>query len=144
MHTAVHTEHIEGRCADCFNALLDFESYPEWQSAVQSVEVRSRDAAGRGEEVAFVIDLKLRKIRYALIYEYAEPTEIRWRFAGGDVRAVTGSYSFRETDPGTTEARYALGIDFGFPVPAPVRNRLQSEVMRRSVRELKSRVEARS
>ncbi len=144
MDTAVHVEEIAGSCAACFAAVADFESYPEWQSAVQAVQVRSRDASGRGREVGFVIDLKLRRVRYALLYEYSEPTEIRWRYAGGDVRDVSGSYSFRETTrPGVIEARYSLAVDFGLSVPSMVRNRLQRNVMRRSVLELKARVEGR-
>ncbi len=93
--------------------------------------------------MAFVIDLKLRRVRYRLMYEYDEPTQVRWTYAGGDVKDVSGSYSFHQTRTrGVVEARYALEVDFGFPVPAAIRNRLQREVMRRSVRELKTRVEA--
>lgn len=143
MASASHVERISATCDRCFAAITDFESYPEWQTAVESVDVRSRDAEGRGHEVEFVIDLKLRRVRYSLIYCYTEPTEVRWRYARGDVKDVTGSYSFRETaTPGLIEAQYVLEVDFGFPVPAPIRNRLQREVMRRSVRELKTRVEA--
>lgn len=140
---ASHVEIIEGTCAQCFAAITDFVSYPEWQTAVQSVEVRTRDDAGRGREVAFVIDLKLRRIGYALTYEYTEPTEVRWSYAGGDIKDVSGSYTFRPAgSPALVEARYTLEVDFGFPVPGLVRDRLQREVMRRSVRELKTRVEA--
>jgi ribosome-associated toxin RatA of RatAB toxin-antitoxin module len=141
---ATHAEDISGSCAECFRAIADFESYPAWQSAVAAVEVRSRDEAGRGREVAFVIDLKLRHVRYALIYEYTEPTEIRWTYAGGEIRDVSGSYSFRETGTtGIVQARYTLNLDVGFHVPALVLRGLQREVMHRSVRELKARVEAR-
>jgi ribosome-associated toxin RatA of RatAB toxin-antitoxin module len=143
MPIATHAETMRASCARCFAAITDFESYPEWQTAVEAVEVRSRDAEGRGREVAFVIDLKLRKVRYELVYEYTEPTEVRWSYAAGDVKDVTGSYSFRQTrTPGVVEARYRLEVDFGFPVPSAIRNRLQREVMRRSVRELRARVEA--
>jgi ribosome-associated toxin RatA of RatAB toxin-antitoxin module len=134
---------IRGSCARCFAAITDFESYPQWQSAVASVEVRSRDPEGRGREVRFEIDLKLRRVQYSLAYDYTEPTEVRWSYVGGDVKDVTGSYAFRPA-PRTelVEATYTLEVDFGFPVPAPIRDRLQREVMRRSVRELKARVEA--
>lgn len=145
MSTATHAEDISGSCAECFQAIADFESYPAWQSAVAAVEVRSRDEAGRGREVAFVIDLKLRHVRYALIYEYTEPTEIRWTYAGGEIRDVSGSYSFRETGTaGIVQARYTLNLDVGFHVPALALRGLQREVMHRSVRELKARVEARA
>jgi ribosome-associated toxin RatA of RatAB toxin-antitoxin module len=143
MTTASHAEKIHGSCAQCFAAIIDFVSYPEWQTAVEAVELRSLDDEGRGREVAFLIDLKVRRVRYALLYEYTEPTEIRWTYVEGDLRDVSGSYTFRDTGtPGLVEARYTLHLDFGFPVPSLVRDRLQRQVMRRSVRELKARVEA--
>ncbi len=77
MTAANHAEKIRGSCAECFAAITDFASYPEWQSAVVAVEVRSLDEEGRGREVAFMIDLKLRRIRYVLLYDYTEPTDIQ-------------------------------------------------------------------
>ena len=143
MPSASHAETIRASCARCFAAISDFDSYPEWQTAVESVHVRSRDHAGRAREVSFTLDLKLRRVGYTLIYEHAEPTELRWRYAGGDLKDVSGSYTFRGSPgSGLVEARYTLDVDFGFPVPGPIRDRLQREVMRRSVRELKERVEA--
>jgi hypothetical protein len=142
MSAAIHVEEIAGDSVACFAAAIDFESYPDWQSLVRSVEVRSTDAAGRAREVEFEVDLKLRRVRYALIYEYTEPSEIRWTYAGGDAKDVTGSYSFLEgRRSGMTTASYTLDIDLGVPVPPLVRNRLQRDFMRRSVRELKRRVE---
>jgi hypothetical protein len=142
MSAAFHVEEIGGGCEACFAAAIDFETYPEWQSLVHAVDVSTTDAAGRGREVEFEVDLKLRVVRYALIYDYTEPHAIRWTYAGGDAKDVTGSYSFRESSrPGVTTARYELEIDLGVPVPPLLRNRLQREFMRRSVRELKARVE---
>ncbi len=40
----------------CFKAIVDYESFPEWQDAVKRVEVISRNREGLGEVVAFRID----------------------------------------------------------------------------------------
>lgn len=33
----------------CFEAIVDYESFPDWQRAVRDCEVVSRDERGRGE-----------------------------------------------------------------------------------------------
>ena len=58
--TAERQIQVNASPGDCFAALIDFESYPEWQDAVKDCEVRSRDSEGRGRRVSFVIDAKVR------------------------------------------------------------------------------------
>ena len=70
---------IADRPQACFEALTDYESMPSWQSTVKSCEVLSRDEAGRGREVSWEIDAKVRAISYRLEYEYEEPHRIAYR-----------------------------------------------------------------
>ena len=51
-------------------ALLDFESYPDWMSGVDEIEIVKRDKNGRGTEVRYVVDAVMIKIRYVLKYSY--------------------------------------------------------------------------
>jgi hypothetical protein len=53
---------VDGTPQQCFDALLEYETFPDWQRAVKAVEVVSRDRAGRGREVAFEIDAKVKTI----------------------------------------------------------------------------------
>jgi hypothetical protein len=46
----------------CFDALTDYETFPEWQEAVRSVDVVTRYPGGLGREVAFAIDAKVKQI----------------------------------------------------------------------------------
>ena len=52
----VHSLVIEAAPAVCFEAITEYETFPEWQSAVKEVDVLSRDQSGRGRDVRFVID----------------------------------------------------------------------------------------
>lgn len=134
---------VRGSAAACRDAVADFGSYPEWQSAVKRVTVHSTDSNGRGMLVEFDIDLKVRTVNYSLDYEFVSDDLVRWTYAGGDIRDVSGSYTFKAAGKKSeVEAVYELELDLGFPVPGIIKRRVQKESMRRSVLELKARVEA--
>ena len=132
---------IEGSPRECFDALLDFESYPEWQRAVKSVDVLKRDGEGRAKEVEFEIDAKLRAIRYRLDYGFEEPHLLTWRYVDGDVKDVSGEFVLEDQGDGTTLATYALRLDPGAFLPGRVANMLSDKVMQGSMEDLKARVE---
>ena len=135
---AEHAEVIAGTPAACMDALLDFGSYPEWQSAVKSAEVVE---PGEDPVVEFHIDAKLKTVRYVLRYHPEPPGRLWWEYVEGDVRSVAGEYELEDLGDGTTRATYRLDIDPGRFVPGPIRKALTDVVMRSSVRELKQRVE---
>jgi len=125
----------------CHDAVLAFETYPEWQSAVRRAEVRSR-----GDEeavVAFEIDARVRTIRYVLRYRWEAPERVRWALVEGDVKSVDGDYTFVERG-GVTIATYRLAVDPGgwarF-LPGDLKRRGTEALMRSTVDELEARVE---
>ena len=133
---------VEGTPDECFAALLDYESFPDWQRAVKSVDVLTRDRKGRGEEVAFEIDAKVRTIRYTLRYSYEPPHRIGWDYVEGDVKDVGGEFVLEDQGDGTTLATYSLALDPGVWLPGPIQKVLRDQVMKGSVEDLKKRVEA--
>ena len=133
---------IEATPRQCFAALTDYESFPEWQRAVRACEVLTRDREGRGKEVAFEIDAKVKSINYTLDYSYEEPHLISWRYVEGDIRDVDGEFVFEDLGDGTTLATYALRLDPGLPLPGRLLNMLSEQVMQGSMEDLKRRVEA--
>jgi uncharacterized membrane protein len=133
---------VEATPQDCFDALLDYDSFPDWQRAVKSVEVITRDSAGRGREVAFEIDAKVKTIRYSLRYSYEPPHRIAWDYLGGDVKDVDGEMVLEDRGDGTTLATYSLALDPGVWLPGPIAKVLNDQVMKGSVEDLKRRVEA--
>ena len=133
---------IQGTPRECFDALLEYETFPDWQRAVKAVDVLSRDRDGRGKQVAFEIDAKVRTIRYTLDYSYDEPSLVPWRFVEGDVKAVHGEIVFEDSGDGTTLATYALRLDPGVWLPGKLADMLSEQVMHGAMEDLKRRVEA--
>lgn len=131
---------IAASAQECFDAIVDFETYPEWQEAVQECEVLSRDEAGRGREVRTTIDAKVRRVSYTLEYSYDEPHAVRWDFVEGDPKNVEGEFLFDE-EGDLTLATYALRLDAGVWIPGPIARVLNDQVMKRAVEDLKRRVE---
>jgi uncharacterized membrane protein len=136
-----HSLVIEAEPALCFDEITDYETFPEWQAAVKEVEVLSRDSDGRGHDVRFVIDAKVRVVSYTLRYSYERPHLIKWDYVEGDVKSVDGEFVFDDRGDGTTLATYSLDIDPGVWLPGRVKKLLTEQVMKRSVEDLKRRVE---
>jgi ribosome-associated toxin RatA of RatAB toxin-antitoxin module len=132
---------IEAEPAVCFAEITDYETFPEWQAAVKEVQVLSRDKEGRGRDVRFQIDAKVREVTYTLRYSYEPLRLITWDYVEGDVKSVDGEYTFEDQGDGTTMATYSLDIDPGVWLPGRVKRMLTEQVMKRSVEDLKRRVE---
>jgi ribosome-associated toxin RatA of RatAB toxin-antitoxin module len=136
-----HSVLIDAEPAVCFEAITAYETFPEWQAAVKEVDVLSRTKDGRGRDVRFHIDAKVRQVSYTLRYSYEPPHVITWDYVEGDVKSVDGKYVFEDQGNGTTRATYSLDIDPGVWLPGRVKKMLTDQVMKRSVEDLKRRVE---
>ena len=138
---AEHSAEIAAARERCFEALLDYESFPDWQRAVKSVDVLSRDDQGRGHDVEFHIDAKVKSVRYVLRYSYEPHGWIGWEYVEGDVKDVGGEFVLEQADHGVTLATYRLTLDAGVWMPGPVKKVLSDQVMKGAVDDLKRRVE---
>jgi uncharacterized protein YndB with AHSA1/START domain len=128
----------------CFEAIVDFETYPRWQDAVVRTEVVERYRDGLGKVVELKVDAKLRQVTYRLHYHYTPPERLWWDFVEGEgVAYIDGEYLFVPTDGGT-KAIYRLGVDAGVPVPGVIFRKLNDGVMRRAVEDLKAETERRA
>lgn len=137
------TVEIAASPAVCFAAILEFERYPKWSSAIQSARVLERDAAGVGRRVEFHIDMKIRSVRYVLEYTYKKPTELSWRSVEGDVESIEGRYQFRKLGAELTEASCRQEIQLGFWLPGPLRKLAERTALKQSINEFKADVEQR-
>ena len=145
LNWAEHTEEIAAPIETCFDAIADYESFPSWQDAVDSVEVMDRTKDGLGHNVHLFVDAKVRKIDYVLAYSYDRPTKITWDFVEGNgMRDMDGTYSFEELGPERTRATYNLGADPAIPVPGMVMRRTHKQLVKRSVEDLKREAERRT
>jgi ribosome-associated toxin RatA of RatAB toxin-antitoxin module len=125
----------------CFDALTDFERLPEWQRAVESVRVLERDARGRGTVVEYVVDARVKRVRYRLRQVYDEPRRLGCEYLGGDFRDFSGEWRFISLAGARTRAELDLRIDPGRFVPGPLRGAIADAVMRRALADLKRQLE---
>lgn len=144
LNWAEHSTEIAAPIETCFDAIVDYETFPRWQNAVDSVEVLDRHKDGLGHNVKLFVDAKVRKIDYTLDYSYERPHRIEWDFVSGNgMRGVDGDYTFEELGPDMTRATYKLGADPAIPVPGIVAKRVHKELVKRSVEDLKREAESR-
>ncbi len=127
----------------CFDALIDYERLTEWQGTVREVRVLERDAQGRGSVVEYVVDARVKVVRYKLRQIYDEPHRVGSEYLGGDFRDFAGEWRFEDAGRGRTHAELDLRIDPGRFVPRVLRTAISDAVMRRALNDLKAHVEAR-
>lgn len=140
IHRAEQTIEIPAPAEECFTAITDYETFPDWQEAVVRTEVIERYPDGLGRVVETTADAKFREVTYRLHYHYEPPGRIWWDFvAGHGVEHIEGEYVFDPRDEATL-ATYRLGIDPGVPVPGLLARRLNQSVMKRSVEDLHAEV----
>lgn len=145
MTWAEHTVEIAGSPDECFDAIVDYETFPKWQAAVEKVEVMERDRKKLGKVVHLHVSAKGRKVDYVLDYKYDRPERIRWDFVEGNgVNDVDGEYTFKDLGDGRTLAKYKLGIEIGLPIPGAIAKRIHKGAVSRSVEDLKEEVERRN
>lgn len=124
----------------CFDALTDYERLPEWQSRVKECHVLDRDEQGRGRDVEYVVDAKVRTVRYRLRHDYDEPWRIGSTYLEGDFRRFEGHYDFEDRPDGCL-VTLRLAIDPGLRLPGPMVRVINEAVMGRALGELRSQTE---
>ncbi len=135
------TAEIDAPPQACFDALTDFERLPEWQGAVRDVEVLERDGAGRGTIVEYVVDARVKTVRYRLRQVYDEPVRLASEYLGGDFRDFCGEWRF-EPLPAAPHARRARPAERSRALRAgPLRKAISDAVIRRALSDLKTHLE---
>jgi ribosome-associated toxin RatA of RatAB toxin-antitoxin module len=125
----------------CFDALIDYESLPRWQGTVREVRVLERDERGRGSVVEYVVDARVKTVRYTLRQIYDEPRRVGSEYLGGDFRDFAGEWRFEPRGDGGTHVELDLRIDPGRFLPRALRGVVADAVMRRALSDLKRFVE---
>jgi ribosome-associated toxin RatA of RatAB toxin-antitoxin module len=132
---------IEATAEAIFEVATDFETYPDWNPNIKSVEVRAKDDEGRASEVWYEVDAKVKTLRYTLAYDYSDaPESFSWTLKDGDVKELNGSYTFDEFDD-VTDVTYEVAIDPGFPMPGFLKRQAEKQVLKSALADLKKRVE---
>lgn len=133
---------VNASAEELFAIATDFGTYPEWNPNIKETRIEETDEEGLPTTVWFRVDAKIKVLAYTLDYDYgAAPESFSWTLAGGDVKALEGSYTFDEFDD-VTEVRYELMIDPGFPVPGFLKKQAEKQIVRSALQDLKKRAES--
>jgi ribosome-associated toxin RatA of RatAB toxin-antitoxin module len=141
-------EHAEGSIdihaspKEILEAILDFESYPDWIGNMEDVEVLERDRRGRGSVVAFRLRTPVLAAEYTLAYRYAPRQEgVSWTYREGTLQDLSGSYDLEALED-ATRVTYRLDVELGMPLPGLVKRQAAKQIVRSALNDLKRRVEA--
>ncbi len=136
---------INAPVAVCFDALVDFERYPEWAGDLKQATVLDRDDDGRGLIVEFRAAAMGRSTTYRLRYDYSDaPHRLAWVLESGDVqRELDGYYELTpvDDDANSTEVVWTLSVELVLPIPGFVKRRAEARIIRTALPDLKQMIE---
>jgi ribosome-associated toxin RatA of RatAB toxin-antitoxin module len=136
---------IDAQPARIAEVICDFPKYPDWVSAVKSVEIVEEYEDGYASQVRFVIDAGVLADEYTLAYEYSEDiSRIEWHLVAPSKmqKAQSGSYDIVPNDDGTSTVTYALTVDLAVPMLGMFKRKAEKMIMDTALRDLKRRVES--
>jgi uncharacterized membrane protein len=133
---------VEATAEEIFGVATDFAAYPEWNANIKKVEIKETDDEGRATKVWYEVDAKVKTVNYTLEYDYSNaPDSFSWELLDGNVKELSGSYSFDEFDD-VTEVQYETRIDPGFPMPGLIKRQAEKQIVKGALNDLKKRVES--
>jgi ribosome-associated toxin RatA of RatAB toxin-antitoxin module len=131
--------------AEAYAVVAAVEGYPAWQSLVDHVDVRERDAEGRPLVVATALDAGIRVLRLELRYAYDPPAAVRWELVRGDVKALRGSWEVEPLGGAASAVTYRLEVDpgrtLGLVLRGGVADRVRAKVIDGTLEDLRRHVE---
>lgn len=125
--------------------ICDFARYPEWVSAMTSVEVIEEYEDGYASQVRFNLDASVLTDEYTLKYEYADDiSRIEWHLVEPTKLQTRqdGSYDIAEGPAGSTTVTYTLAVDVNLGMFGMFRSKAEKAIMDFALRDLKRRVES--
>jgi ribosome-associated toxin RatA of RatAB toxin-antitoxin module len=127
-------------------ALLAFEDYPEWMSAVEKIEVLKRDKKKRGTQIKYTVDVMVKNIEYTLAYAYKE-NHIDITYVEGELDDCNSYYEFAPLSDDRTEVTYHYDVTYSLPkalqnvIARRMLKQVDKKVMNSALKDLKKRAE---
>jgi len=122
-----------------YEVVTDFESYPEFLPETREVEIIRKNA--KTAQVEYTIKV-IKTIRYTLDYKLTPNKKVVWKYVEGDFRDCFGSWNFKETKHGFTEAIYEVDVEFGLFVPKKITEMLVGRNLPTLMENFKNRAES--
>lgn len=122
--------------------IADFESYPQWSTAIKAVTVEEMGDDGRGSTATFTLDAGVLKDTYTLAYDWHGDDRVDWHLVKGRaMKSQEGTYELKETG-GRTEVTYRLAVDLTVPMLGMFKRKAEKMIMDTALKGLKKRVES--
>jgi ribosome-associated toxin RatA of RatAB toxin-antitoxin module len=106
-----------------FETIIKYEDYPKFVAGCSSVSVEKKsDAKAR---VAYHVNM-IKELSYTLDHvEDQAAFSVSWKLVKSDfMTANTGKWTLKSLGAGKTDVHYAVEVDFNFPVPGIILNRV--------------------
>jgi carbon monoxide dehydrogenase subunit G len=136
---------IDAPLSEVWAVVEDVMSAPEWQGGLDSIEALERDAEQRATLVETENDIKVRRIKAHVRFNYQAPTRLSWKQEKGDMKSVEGAWELEDLGGGRTRATYTLDADpgrvLGLVIRGPVEAATRAIFVNGRPGELKRRVE---
>lgn len=133
---------IQSAPGPVMDVIADLESYPKWSDGITNVTVLT-ESDGRPLTARFELSSGPIKDTYELAYDWEGESQVSWHLVRGDMlRAMDGSYTLEESEPGVTEVRYRLAVDVKVPMIGMIKRKAEKVIVDTALRGLKSRVES--
>jgi carbon monoxide dehydrogenase subunit G len=104
---------IDAPLKDVWAAVEDVLSAPGWQGGLDAMTALERDGDGRALLVETENDIKVRRIKAQVRFDYDGPTRLSWTQERGEMKSVEGSWELEDLGDGRTRATYNLDVDPG-------------------------------
>ena len=106
-----------------YRAITSYDKYPGFvEGCTQALVTRTNETQAK---VDYKVSM-MKDISYSLEH-FEDPAQksMNWKLISSDfMKKNTGSWNLRSVGPGQTEVNYRLEIEFSFPVPSLILNRL--------------------
>jgi carbon monoxide dehydrogenase subunit G len=123
----------------------DVLTAPEWQGGLDGMTALERDAQDRPTLVETENDIKVRRIKAHVRFNYEGPARLSWTQEKGDMKSVEGAWELEDLGDGRTRATYTLDADpgrvLGLIIRGPVEAATRAIFVNGRPGELKRRVE---
>jgi uncharacterized membrane protein len=136
---------IEAPIERVWDVIEDVPTAPNWQGGLDAMTVLERDEQGRATLVETENDIKVRRVKAIVRFDYDGPGRLSWRQEKGDMKSVEGAWELEDLGDGRTRATYRLDADpgrmLGLVIRGPVEAATRALFVNGRPGELKRRVE---
>jgi carbon monoxide dehydrogenase subunit G len=136
---------IEAPLEEVWAVVEDVLSAPQWQGGLDAITALERDVGGRATLVETENDIRVRRIKAHVRFDYDGPERLAWTQEKGDMKSVEGSWQLEDLGKGRTRATYTLEVDpgrvLGLVVRGPVEAATRAMFVNGRPGELKRRLE---